>query len=62
MENYFYVEGKTSYLAFISIGKIILIILLALFLVPQFSLIGLAWSQLLASIVALAVVSYLVAR
>lgn len=50
MENYFYVEGKTHYLAYIYLGKLSLLILTASILIPLFNVTGLAWAQLAASV------------
>jgi O-antigen/teichoic acid export membrane protein len=53
MENYFFVEDKTKYLAFISGGKLTVFMLLALILIPMFSVMGLAYSHLIAALVTL---------
>lgn len=50
MENYFFVEQKTRYLFIISISKLVIFSLLCVFLVPVYSLAGLAGSDLAASI------------
>ncbi len=55
MENYFFVENKTHYLAFISGGKLALLLLLSMILIPLFSLKGLALSHLTAATVTLLV-------
>jgi O-antigen/teichoic acid export membrane protein len=60
MENYFFVENKTNYLAFISGGKLALLIILSLILIPIFSLNGLAWANFIAAGVTLGVVSALI--
>ena len=59
MENYFFVEGKTKYLAYISGGKLISLLVLSFILMPVFSLTGLAYAHLLASVIALGTVVYL---
>ena len=55
MENYFFVENKTRYLAYISVGKLGALVLLAATLTPIFQLQGLAYAHLLSSIATLAV-------
>jgi O-antigen/teichoic acid export membrane protein len=60
MENYFFVENKTNYLAFISGGKLILLVLSALILIPLFSLTGLAWAYFISAGITLGVVSAMV--
>ena len=62
MENYFFVEGKTKYLAFISGGKLALLLMLSLILIPILSLKGLALAHLLASLATLGVVISLMSR
>ena len=52
IENFFFVERKTSYLIYINLGKLSLFLIACGFLVPQFSLYGLAVSDLIASGVA----------
>jgi len=59
MENYFFVESKTNYLAFISGGKLISLLALSFILIPMFSLTGLAYAHLLASIITLGAMVYL---
>lgn len=60
MENYFFVENKTNYLAFIASGKLVLLVLLALILIPLFSLNGLAWAYLVSAGITLGIVSAMV--
>ena len=60
MENYFYVERKTNYLAFLSGGKLITLLILGSILMPLYSIKGLAIAHFSASLVTTAVVSYLV--
>lgn len=62
MENYFFVEGKTKYLAFISGGKLASLIVFSMILIPLYSLRGLAFSLLLASAISLGVVMYLMSK
>ncbi|MFC1621887.1 lipopolysaccharide biosynthesis protein [Patescibacteria group bacterium] len=59
MENYFYVEGKTHFLAKIYGLKVGVFIIAAILLIPGFSLQGLIWSQLIASFITLATVYWL---
>jgi len=49
MENYFFVENKTKYLAFISGGKLTVFLTFALILTPIYSIVGLAYSHLIAA-------------
>lgn len=53
MENYFYINDTTKTIMYISLVKLSIFIVLGLFLIPSMSLKGLAFSQLLASIVGL---------
>jgi len=62
MENYFFVEGKTRYLAYISGGKLVSLLILSAILMPIFSLTGLAYAHLLASIITLGAVIYFMRR
>lgn len=54
MENYFFVENKTKYLAFISGGKLAIFLALAIILIPMFSIMGLAYAHLTAATATLA--------
>lgn len=56
MENYFFVEGKANYLAFISGSRLAVLVLFSAILIPAYSLVGLAWAHLLASIFTLVIV------
>ena len=62
LENYFYVENKTKYLAYISSGKLVMLILFSIVLIPIFSLKGLAWAQLLAATITLGVVATMISE
>lgn len=62
MENYFYVENKTKYLALISGGKLLYLVVLSAVLVPIMQLQGLAIAHLTASALSTATVFYLVFR
>lgn len=53
IENYFFVESKTHGLFYISTAKLAVFLTGAAFLVPVFGLMGLAYAQLTASIIAL---------
>ena len=53
MENYFYIHDSTKTIMYISLVKLSIFVVLALFLIPGMSLKGLAFSQLAASIVGL---------
>lgn len=55
MENYFYVAGRINYLLVISTAKLAIFLIMCLILIPQFQLVGLAYAQLLAAIVALVI-------
>src|SRR3989344_3366777 len=52
MENYFYIEGKTGALMYISIIRLATLLLLSFILIPILSLSGLALAQLSAAFVA----------
>lgn len=59
MENYFFVEDKANYLAFISGGKLGLLVLASFLLIPALSLQGLALAHLISSFITLGIVIYL---
>jgi O-antigen/teichoic acid export membrane protein len=59
-ENYFFVEGKTNYLLPISLVKVGTFVVLAVIFTPIYSLIGLALSQLVASIFAIIIMTGLI--
>jgi O-antigen/teichoic acid export membrane protein len=52
IENYFFVEQKTNYIMYINITKLGIFIALCSFLIPLYSLSGLAYSDLIASLCA----------
>jgi O-antigen/teichoic acid export membrane protein len=52
IENFFFVEQKTNYIMYINIGKLVVFVTLCALLVPLYSLSGLAFSDLTASICA----------
>lgn len=60
IENFFYIEQKTSYILLVNLGKLSVFLVLAAFLVPVFSLTGLAYSDLAASITAVALTVILI--
>lgn len=62
MENYFFVEGKTTYLAFISGSKLTLFLALSFMLIPKYSLMGLAYSHLIAAVATLGYMMFLMSR
>ena len=62
MENYFFVENKTHYLAFISGGKLALLLLLSIILIPILSLRGLAFSHLISATATLLVMIVLMSK
>lgn len=62
IENFFFVEQKTEYIMFISLGKLAVFILMAISLVPVYSLQGLALSDLIASITAIALTAFLIRK
>ncbi|PIS22188.1 hypothetical protein COT50_03280 [candidate division WWE3 bacterium CG08_land_8_20_14_0_20_41_10] len=62
MENYFYVHDSTKTIMYISLVKLSVFVLASLILLPMLSLKGLALSQLISSIVGLALVSFLTVR
>lgn len=47
IENYFYIEGKTSTMTLVSVTKLILFLILGITVVPIFGIVGLAWSHVL---------------
>lgn len=58
MENYFFVENKTTVMAKISVSKLLVFLSLCAILVPRFSLQGLATSQFLAAVLGLGLATY----
>ncbi|HPD73684.1 MAG TPA: oligosaccharide flippase family protein [Patescibacteria group bacterium] len=54
MENYFFIEEKTNSIMYINVGKLVLFLLISLILVPTYSLKGLAISNLISAMAALA--------
>ncbi|MFC1756060.1 lipopolysaccharide biosynthesis protein [Patescibacteria group bacterium] len=62
MENYFFVEDKTHFLAYISGGKLALLLLLSVILIPALSLRGLALAHLIAAATTLFVMVYLMSK
>ncbi len=62
MENYFYVHDSTKIIMYISLVKLVIFIALALVLIPALSLKGLAFSQLISSIVGLFLVFLVTVR
>jgi len=54
MENYFFIEEKTNSIMYINVGKLVLFLLISLILVPTHSLKGLAISNLISAMAALA--------
>ena len=62
MENYFFVEGKTKYLAYIYLTKLSILLLFSAILVPFYSIAGLAWSQLISATSALGIIYLLIQR
>lgn len=62
MENYFYVHDSTKTIMYISLAKLLVFIMMALVLIPVFSLKGLAISQLLSAIIGLVLVSFITVR
>jgi O-antigen/teichoic acid export membrane protein len=62
VENYFFVEQKTGYIMYISMGKLAVFLSLCLILVPKFSLRGLAFSDLISSVFAVIFTVLLVRR
>ncbi len=61
-ENYFYVEGKTNYLALISGAKLAYLLIFSAFLIPHYALRGLAISHLAASTITVATIFYFMLR
>lgn len=55
MENYFYIEGKTKTLLYISVTKLAVFLGFSFLLVPKYDLIGMIYAQLVAAVVALSV-------
>jgi O-antigen/teichoic acid export membrane protein len=53
IENFFFVEQKTNYIMYINIGKLSVFIILCSFLIPIYSLSGLAFSDLTSSFCAI---------
>jgi O-antigen/teichoic acid export membrane protein len=60
MENYFFVEGRTKVLMYISTIRLTAFLVGSALLIPTYSLIGLAYAQLAAAIVALGVTLYVI--
>ncbi len=60
MENYFFVENKTKYLAYISAGKLAMVVLFSLALIPLYSLQGLAWAHFISAFITLGIVGSIV--
>lgn len=54
IENYFFIEGKTTTLAVISISKLAVFLVISLLIVPAYGIVGLAWCQLAVAILATA--------
>ena len=59
-ENYFFVEDKTKYLARVSLIKLGVLLVSALILMPIYSIVGLAISQFIASLLGMAIVLTLI--
>lgn len=59
MENYFYVHDSTKVIMYISVAKLVVFIAVAFVLLPALSLKGLAFAQLISSVVGLALVTFL---
>ena len=62
LENYFFVENQTNLLAYISGGKLLILIAISLILAPIYSITGIAWVQLISSLVALITVIIFIFR
>lgn len=62
MENYFFVEGKTKYLMFLSLSRLFLLLVLALILMPRYALSGLAYAQLITNALILISIFTIVTR
>jgi O-antigen/teichoic acid export membrane protein len=62
MENYFYVHDSTKTIMYISLVKLSIFVIASLLLLPIMSLKGLALSQLISSVVGLAMVGFFTAR
>lgn len=62
IENFFFVEEKTSYIMYISLGKLTIFLLLCFLLVPIYSLRGLALSDLAASTSAVIITLLMIRR
>lgn len=45
IENYFYIEGKTTTMTMVSVTKLALFVILGITVVPVFGIVGLAWSH-----------------
>ena len=62
LENYFFVENQTKLLAYISTGKLLVLLVISLILAPIYSITGIAWAQLISSLLALITVIILIFR
>jgi len=56
MENYFFVKNKSQYILRIHLTKLSILLILAAVLMPRYELLGLAWAQLIAAVIALGAV------
>jgi len=62
MEHYFFIERKTNYIMFINVGKLVGFLILSAFLIPVYSLQGLALANLIAALGALTATFILVSN
>lgn len=62
MENYFYVVGKTNYLAKIALTRLGFLFIFSALLIPFMAIKGLAMAQLLAALINLLIVIYLIKK
>jgi O-antigen/teichoic acid export membrane protein len=62
IENFFFVEQKTNYIMYINIGKLVVFIMLCFFLIPIYSLGGLAFSDLISSLCAITLTILLIKK